>query len=233
MKGYTYSEVNRLDRPNTYMYTEYIGRNFIDIYWQHRSLFISAYQSNEFLDNITVKNFEIIKILENSINKFINKFKISKKKFNFSNQNKYVFCNESVNQPVISAREEIIVDNLLDEIIFSCQDNNLFITRKSLLEKLLHKFEVTKKIFTKYDKNFKKPFGKSDELEIYLKLKIALIIYYIENNDIRYLNTIIKLSDTLCSQQFKSLKRLPKNLHLLSIESELILISQLKNFEAT
>tara|TARA_B100000029_G_scaffold405182_1_gene405458 strand:+ start:2258 stop:2842 length:585 start_codon:yes stop_codon:yes gene_type:complete len=61
----------------------------------------------------------------------------------------------------------------------------------------LKKFEVTKKIFSNYDT--KKEFQEYKILQNYILLSLILIIKYKKIHDLRFINTILKLNDTICS----------------------------------
>lgn len=233
MKEYKYSKINRLKEPNTYMYTEYNGDEFIDIYYQNRQSLIDFYKSDEYKNiknNLNMNNIQIMNKLEFQINNFISKFHISHTKLNYSEENKNSLLTQIPNeQELFREGFNFDIHEVLNFIINDFDNSSSEDNRRLFLNKLLRKFEVRKKIYSSYDQDFREQFGRFDDLEIYLKLKIALIIYYVNNLDVKYLNTILKISDTLCSQTKSSLKNLPHNLHLMVIQSELILISQIQN----
>ena len=235
MKEYKYSNVNRLKEPNTYMYTEYLGDKFIDIYYQNRQSLIDFYKSDGYRNiknNLNMNNIQIMNKLEFQINNFISKFDIPHTILNYSEENKNSSLIQIPNeQKLFSEGFNFDIHEVLNFIINDFDNSSSEDNRILYLNKLIRKFEVRKKIYSSYDQDFREQFGRFDDLEIYLKLKIALIIYYVHNLDIKYLNTILKISDTLCSQAISSLKNLPHNLHLMGIQSELILISQIQNTE--
>ena len=230
MNVYKYSNFDRLKVPNSYMYTEYIGNQFIEIYYQNRQSIINFYQSDEYRNTLNNKNLHIMNKLKFQINKFIDKFEIAYKDFNFTDEDKSLSEIQIPYKGEILNREaNIDINEVLNYVIYDFNNSSSEFSRKLYLNKLLRKFEVRKKIYRFYDQNFRESYGRFDDLEIYLKLKIALIIYYTESLEIQYLNTILKISDTLCSQSFSLLKTLPYKLHLMAIQSELILIKQIQN----
>ena len=229
MNNYIYSQVDRLNKPNTYMYTEYIGESFLDIYNNNRNSLISYYNSYEFDYTTNINNLSILRVFEISINKFIDKYQLSHKKFNYSKLYKLTSQNNKVNKIILGNKnQQKNVSEILDNIIIKFNSPEFDLNQKTYLHYLLRKFEVTKKLFSHYDSDFKKPIGDFDNLEIYLKMQIALIIYYIDHMDIRYLNTILKISDTLCSQSKNNLNFLPNNFHQITLYSELLLIKQIR-----
>ena len=70
---------------------------------------------------------------------------------------------------------------------------------KYWLDKLIQRFEVTKKIFEIYPKNFGKGKGKSSTVYLYWVFSLSLILHYDFTANVKYLNTAMKVVDLLCS----------------------------------
>jgi len=70
---------------------------------------------------------------------------------------------------------------------------------KNWIDKLVQKFEVTKRIYTTYPSILKKGCGAYDDMTVYALLTLLLALYYGKRGNLKHLNTVIKLNDLLCS----------------------------------
>jgi hypothetical protein len=92
----------------------------------------------------------------------------------------------------------------------------------------IKKYEVSKKIFTQYDSKMKKIGNDYKKIENYLLLSANLAIFYKHSGNLKFLNTLLKLNDTLCSISKKiTQKNLP--LFYLSLKIELEEVKNLFN----
>ena len=90
------------------------------------------------------------------------------------------------------------------------------------------KFEVTKKIYEQYSVNFGKGQGRSDTVKIYWILLVSLSLHFAITKNIKYLNTILKVNDLICSLNIsKTCKDLPTNYLALVLSFELANIKNL------
>lgn len=67
------------------------------------------------------------------------------------------------------------------------------------IDRLLQRFEVTKRIYAAYLPGFRKGRGAHDSFRLYWLFALALCLHYARNPDLRYLNGLLKVSDLLCS----------------------------------
>jgi hypothetical protein len=65
---------------------------------------------------------------------------------------------------------------------------------------LIKKFEITKKIFTKYDNELNKNSERYDNISNYILLSIICLKLYKKNKNLKFLNTTLKLNDIVISQ---------------------------------
>ena len=86
MKSYIYSDLNRLLEPNTYMYSKYIGREFLEIYEKNRNKMINHYELKNLSKRIDKKDFYILEKLKKSINSFIKNHNLSFELISFSKE---------------------------------------------------------------------------------------------------------------------------------------------------
>ena len=95
------------------------------------------------------------------------------------------------------------------------------------LEKLLQKFEVTKRIYSDYDNNFK-PISKNyTEIINYTLFSIILLLKQQKSLTYRYLNSALKLNDLIISISDQHLEPEVKQLINISLRLELSSIKSL------
>lgn len=68
------------------------------------------------------------------------------------------------------------------------------------INKLIKKFEITKKIFTKYDNELNKNSERYNNISNYILLSIICLKLYKKNKNLKFLNTTLKLNDIVISQ---------------------------------
>jgi hypothetical protein len=67
------------------------------------------------------------------------------------------------------------------------------------LDKLIQRYEVSKKIYKSYMKILRVGHGKFDDVKIYWLFGVVLSMQYNDTNKIRYLSTLLKVIDLICS----------------------------------
>jgi len=89
-----------------------------------------------------------------------------------------------------------------------------------ILNEFIKKFEIKKRLYSSYDGNFKESSSLYSNLRNYLILSTLCMLAYKKNKNLKYLNTSLKLNDTICSQINKLQINLEKSLfyHILKIE---------------
>ena len=239
MIDYKYTAVNRLNKPETYMYSEYQGVEFLESYFESRLVNLKN------LKNIKKKNYE------NKIYSFLNsKASIILKIFLDKE-----FPDEPL-KPKVDYTEVIKIDNsyIKDEIkvlsffkineeinsenlMVSLVNNQINRTNESAvkfwLDLLVQRFEVAKKIYNNYTADFRKGNGKNDIVQIYWLFALSLTLFFCETKEIKYINTLLKVSDLLFSLDEKSLNQgIQSNNFSLILLVELLSIKLLsKNIE--
>lgn len=68
------------------------------------------------------------------------------------------------------------------------------------LERLVQRFEVTKRLYDSYDGRLRKPHGDCRDLRPYARLAGLLAGDVAASGDLKHLSTLLKLNDLLCSQ---------------------------------
>lgn len=70
---------------------------------------------------------------------------------------------------------------------------------KIWLDRLVQRFEVTKKLYDAYPPGFRKGEGDNTSVRLYWLFALALSLFYARTGGIKYLSTLLKVCDLLCS----------------------------------
>jgi hypothetical protein len=192
MIKYEYTESNRLSSPHKYMYTKYEGKEFINVYIEDRKSHIERFKN--------VKNSSPLdKNLYLSTEFFLRKGELLQ-------------MNNYLDIDIYSGKNEIKTDELLLCII--ANHLNLGFNEESLLKNwtdfFVQRFEVTKKIFESYhSKEFRVGKGKNDSARLYGLLALLLTLNFSITRNLKYLSTLLKLNDLLCSLDDTQLDDIP------------------------
>lgn len=109
-------------------------------------------------------------------------------------------------------------ENIFNNWILDLVGNRFHYTELLLL---LKRFEVTKRIYGRYDSNFR-PLDKQDYqiFLLYIKFGCVLVLAYKSQKKMQFLNALLKLLDILCSS-FDQLKAKEKQALLWLLENEI------------
>ena len=83
------------------------------------------------------------------------------------------------------------------------------ILTKEWLDYLVQRFEVTKKIYKIYLPGFRKGNGETDIIRLYWLFSLSLTLYYAKTKNIKYLSTLLKINDLLCSLGSYFIRKVP------------------------
>ena len=207
---YTYSKLNLLEDPYTYMYTPFQGIDLFQSYLKNRMEVIQKehdiiYQTTG-IDQILLD--KALRFLNNFVRNTVPKLGdmsciFLKKNFPIEIDVNKDFEN-TLNELVKSLRKMTIADTVKTlELLYGLiaiqlndeTDKNI----KIWIDRLVQRFEVTKKIYEIYPPGFRKGIGLNNSIRLYWLLALVLCLYYIKANGLKYLNTLLKLCDFLCS----------------------------------
>jgi len=188
--SYLYSETNLLENPQKYQMSPFLGTNFLISFFKSRKNYLKKLEKIE-------KNF-----LE--LDEIINQLSTEHTE---NTLDKFLQTNIDT--------EEIL--SLLIINFSKTFDDEL--TNK-ILNEFIKKFEIKKRLYSSYDSNFKENSSLYSNLRNYLLLSTLCMLAYKKNKNLKYLNTSLKLNDTVCSQINKLKTNLEKSLfyHILKIE---------------
>lgn len=191
---YEYTDKNLLDSPESYFYSKFHGKLFLESFLNKRNKKLLNYRcklNNDY--NLEDLRKEIISKI-----KCQNNFKK-----NLLNFNTFNFLFSKLNEKKIDESDKIF-------------------------NRIIQKFEISKKLNDLYSLGDLKPIGNNRNIEIYILFGICLIQFYELTQNLKYLNSILKLADILCS--IKNDNSLIFSLgSVFIIEKELYFIKQLLN----
>jgi hypothetical protein len=158
---------------------EYVNENLLE--------FTQKYQKTSFYGNKFLKSYfeNRIKIINQIKNNSTNSIELEK-----------IIAKLKEIEPSINELDlEITLSNILIKKVRyhdSSQDK--------IIEIFLKKFEIKKRLFSKYDLNFKEIGNDYKNLRNYVLLSTLCCLRYKETKNLIFLNVILKINDTLISQ---------------------------------
>ena len=169
----------------------------------------AIFQGEKFLESYLDSRFSIITKLKNSI-KINTTF--TELISNICNQN-------------LSKKNNIELENLLIETLRAKKMNSHKLDTN--IDVFLKKYEIKKKLMSKYDTNFFEKNQDYKNLKNYLLLTLLCIIRYKETKNLRFLNTILKINDMSISQISKIHNQLNLTIFRYNLEYEIKFVKEL------
>jgi hypothetical protein len=128
----------------------------------------------------------------------------------------------------ITPNQAVSTLTLLHALIARQLTNNQGAIIKDWLDRLIQRFEVTKKIYEIYPSGFRKGEGANTSVHLYWLFSLALCLFYSSSNEIKYLSTLLKVNDLLCSLPEYSLNdNIPKFGLSVVLAAEIISVQRL------
>jgi len=139
---------------------------------------------------------------------FLNSYKKSReeiiKKLIIKDEKIILNENENKDVRIILKKQIFNVEELLTTILNN--KNELNLENNELINKLLKKFEIKKRISSTMNNEFNEKDSEYNNLKNYILLSKLILIRYNKTENLKFLNTVLKINDTLCSQ-VKKLKK--------------------------
>ncbi len=196
---YEYSNIDRLETPHSYMYTAYGGEDFLKGYFSARIEVLNQTLKNA-ERNATVQVKNILKKLSDpskqiqDIYTIISSILIDIDKGCLKNR-----TGSDIN--MLLKKNVFETTTLLKLIAYELTSDNQ--TSEDIiydsLSKLIKKFEVYKKVFSKYTNTFRKANDDFRSADVYLLLSFCVLFFCEKTGNIKFLNIGLKLNDLLCS----------------------------------
>lgn len=170
---YQYSIRSLLGNPEKYQMSPFEGKEFLHNYKKSRMSKIKHFEKNQ-----------------NSITKFDNILKIIRFKGDTNIQNKI-------------RKDTIETEELFTFLCSKLEENKMESFLKEIIDVFIKKFEIRKKIFNAYDADFKVASNDFTNLKNYSLFSLICLLEYHKTDNLKYLNTSLKLNDIICSQSTK------------------------------
>jgi hypothetical protein len=235
--NYKYTEENLLDNPHNYMYASFQGEEFVNAYYKNRLNYIKLFElkANQIYINTDLflcqRSIEYLKtFLENS-----GEYQKYQSIFDDLTQYEEIILNYEQdfinNIQSFDLKNEIDTESLLISILYSQLNNRYDKSINQWLDRLIQRFEVTKKLYEVYLSGFRNGKGSHSNLRIYWMLSLSLNLRYVETQNIKYLSTLMKVSDLICSveQNTNFNHQIPKQGLILILLVEIITVRLLTN----
>ena len=126
----------------------------------------------------------------------------------------------------VTKLEDYSTDSLLSWILF-CLGQNFDLSSDYFITSLIRKFEVKKRIHSKYSKNFNESSDDFIYLRNYLLLSTICLLKYQKTLNLKFLNTTLKINDLLCSRRHMIENDIDSALFAHALEKEIRYIKQL------
>ena len=185
----------------------YVSKNLLEDTQNYQ---MSKYVGPEFLKSYKesrVKNIEIFQkedILENYESVLNN------------------IINNKPNLPDLTFNEEFYdTENLLVFLYVRLKTGKNDNTDEKILNQLIKKFEIRKLLSLQYNSNFKELDSNHAKLSNYILLSLCCLLKYEQTHNLKFLNTSLKLNDTVSSQYIKINNNFEKSLFCFVLQKEL------------
>lgn len=199
--SYQYTDQNQLDMPHTYMYADYGGADFLGAYVADRR--------TELARHLQGRIFPQTDELKAALATMARSLASARRPDSFS------------------LAEAIPLQSLLAALLGVLAAGDYTVAEPWLL-RIIQRFEVSKKLYTRYASGFRKGEGDVRNLGRYVELALCLALAYQLSGHLQYLSTQLKVIDLLLSLDTGMLHPVcsPEWLTLL-VESELAAVCKL------
>ncbi|UCV06670.1 hypothetical protein [Dechloromonas denitrificans] len=193
--SYPYTQLNRLEEPHNYMYTPFGGDAFLQAYRADREAV---------LDRIAgVADTGGEKYLETPVFAYLTAVGWGSERLS-SSVSDLALSGAGVHKIAgglsgFSIVASVNTERLLDALLDAQLSDALCGPVKTWLDRLVQRFEVTKKLYATYPPGFRKGEGANTSVRLYWLLGLSLALFYARTRHLKYLNTLLKVNDLLAS----------------------------------
>ena len=211
---YNYCKRNLLDKPESYMYSTIGEEAFLRDYRDLRE----DYLANQI--SLLPSSFDKLTELDSFLKlcpEFLAHINLS---YNIKDKHSSSIC--------FIVDDVIQTSKLLQSIALNLHTGEKEISYK-WLSLLIKRFEVFKKIHSRFNQNFKKVDDEYHDLFIYAATGFLLLIYFEKYGNLKFLNCALKINDLLCSIDNRSIDKQTLLLSTASLFCEKKLVLRLIN----
>ena len=123
--------------------------------------------------------------------------------------------------------ENYETENLLSFLYVALKTGKNNETNEKILNQLIKKFEIKKLLCLRYDSDLKEISSDYTKLSNYMLLSLCCLLKYEETKNLKFLNTALKLNDTISSQSIESNDVFEKSLFCFVLQKELYYVDTL------
>jgi len=178
---------------------------------------MSPFEGLEFFDSYIVSRKTVLEII-NHKNKELTQFEEIIKNF----QNKALSFNFNQIQ-----QSKISTEDLFIYLCYNLQNKSIKKEELKIIKIFVKKFEIKKRIFDFYNSDFKDNSENYSNLTNYILLSTICLLRFLDSKNLKYLNTFLKINDTICSQINKIKNQIDFSLLNFILNSEIEQISNL------
>lgn len=237
--NYPYSQINRLEEPYNYMYTPFQGTGLLQSYQSSRMAVAHRHATSEqgsvdsdhmfvtyalpalktlFVATSLAGGTQFETLLGGSSAKMLGQRKVED-----GNLDDFAKRLER-----LTMAEPVTTLDLLHALIAVQLTNAQDASTKVWLDRLVQRFEVTKKLYECYPSGFSKGEGTNTSVRLYWLFALALCLFYAKSNGIKYLSTLLKVCDLLCSLPENELQgHIPEHGLLVVLSTEIVSVQML------
>ena len=229
------NDIDLLQNPNNYHYASYLGGGYVEEYFATKSDAINSFfQNNSTLVEELWHPFEggLLKSSLTFLDEHYREFDFGAQVFSVLQTRHKLIENgstkpQSSSANTICSSKTIFTRPCLEQMLQN-QNPQISVQRTFVgsVNFFLKRFEIQKRLFKQYTKNPVCGQGGYIEPEPYIYLSQLLCKLYLETKNLKYLNTLLKLNDTLSSMLIFGY--LTKSLHLYYFVSELCAVNFVK-----
>lgn len=199
---YPYTATNRLHEPHAYMYSPYGGEAFLQGYAVdriERLLMLTAATGTE-CSASEARTYAVLHALLGAeggfpISRLTELLSTPHVSAEFLGQVVFPVTFPNV-EPVNTA---VMLDSLLNSFLGYSPESDDERTAMQWLDRLLQRFEVSKKLYTSYLPGFRSGSDSYDDASLYLQFALVLALAYAHRKELHYLSTLLKVNDLLLS----------------------------------
>lgn len=208
--NYSYSQHNRLEEPHSYMYTPFEGAAFLGYYLSSRIGFLHSAASNSGGTHMPDQLLLLcgLRRLERDFDaaspscgvRFRELSAVgAEANLGSDKADEAILSDLGGNLTRTTIASSVTTLDLLCALIGGQLTDAHLPETKLWLDRLVQRFEVTKKLFDVYPPGFRKGQGLNTSVRLYWLLALGLCLFHSSSNQIKYLSTLLKVCDLLCS----------------------------------
>jgi len=186
------------------MYSPYGGIEFLRSFFKHRHLDQEYFSSKLSLDDTSTNRIvsqPSIKEIESLQSEIPEHLGVERLLVFIPKLQSFVFTTPDVGIPLsMPALEAGDIDShdFLQSLLAKAH-GGLPLHAERLLNKLVQRFEVTKKIYPQYQEGIWKPLGDPNNPFLYVLFSLVLSQKFVATKNFKYFNSLLKVNDILCS----------------------------------